>query len=266
MSAEWTVIGAGSILPRAGYGSSGYALRHAVRSRVTLFDCGPGTIRSLASVGIALTEIERVVISHFHPDHCLDLLALAFARRNPNLEGVQALELVGPRGLGAWLERGAKLYGDRNWLAFDRATVREVEPRAHGRIACGPFELSWAATEHTPEALAWRADLAGGASVTYSGDSGETPALARLARDTELFVCECSFPDDRRVPHHLTPSSSGRLARAAGCERLLLTHFYPEMDPDVARMGAAREFSGPIELARDGSRHRLRGQAAVPSE
>jgi ribonuclease BN (tRNA processing enzyme) len=141
--------------------------------------------------------------------------------------------------------------------------VRAVEPRERGRIMAGDFELSWTATDHTPEALAWRVDLADGASVTYSGDSGDTQALARLARETELFVCECSFPDDRAVAHHLTPSSAGRLARDAGCERLLLTHFYPEMDPEAARRGAAREFSGAIELARDGSRHRLHGRTTV---
>ncbi len=257
------MLGAGSILPRVGYGASGYALRTEPGAPVTLFDCGPGSIRSLASAGIEIAEIDRVVLSHFHPDHCLDLFALAFARRNPNLAGAPALELVGPRGFAAWLHRGAAVYGERNWLVFDRTTVREVDPRAAaGRIECGSFELFWTATDHTPEAVAWRANIEGGASVTYSGDSGEAPAVARLAHGTELFVCECSFPDERAVAHHLTPSSAGRLARDAGCERLLLTHFYPEMDPEAARRGAARVFTGVIELARDGSRHALRGAAS----
>lgn len=266
MAAEWTVLGAGSILPRVGYGSSGYALRSSPGAPVTLFDCGPGTIRSLASAGISVEEIERVVLSHYHPDHCLDLFALAFARRNPSLGVAPALELVGPRGLATWLERGAGLYGERNWLVFDRTTVREVDPRAAtGRIECGAFDLTWVATDHTPESVAWRADLAGGASVTYSGDSGENPSVARLARATDLFVCECSFPDERAVPHHLTPSSAGRLARDASCARLLLTHFYPEMDPELARAGAAQVFAGVIELARDGSRHALERRAPSAS-
>ena len=98
MAAEWTVLGAGSILPRAGYGCAGHALRSTPGGRVTLFDCGPGTIRALASAGIGLGEVERVAISHFHPDHWLDLLALAFARRNPASQPAPRLELVGPRG------------------------------------------------------------------------------------------------------------------------------------------------------------------------
>ena len=83
------------------------------------------------------------------------------------------------------------------------------------------------------------------------------PSLARLAHRTTLFVCECSFPEEAAVPNHLTPSGAAAIARSAGAERLLLTHFYPSMDPEEARHRAARLFSGPIECARDGSVHRI---------
>ena len=258
MESVWKVLGAGSILPRADYGCSGYALRPARGAKWSLFDCGPGTIRALGAAGIALADVERVVISHFHPDHCWDLFALAFARRNPALAPVPRLEIVGPRGLADLLERGAALYGERTWLRFERTTVREVDPAARGRaLDCGGFELGWVATRHTPEAVAWRADLAGGRSATYTGDSGENPDVAGLARGTDLFVCECSFPDDRAVEHHLTPSSAGRMARDARCRTLLLTHFYPGVDPEAARAGAARWFDGTIEAARDQSAHAI---------
>jgi ribonuclease BN (tRNA processing enzyme) len=266
MTAQWRVLGAGSILPRAGYGSSGYALCPAAGERSTLFDCGPGTLRALGAAGLGLADVERVVISHFHPDHCLDLLALAFARRNPALRPVPSLELVGPRGLGAWLERAAALYGEKSWLRFEGTSVREVDPANPGELDCGSFTLSSRATGHTPEALAWRADLRSGGSVTYSGDSGEGPALAELARSSALFVCECSFPDESAVEHHLTPSSAARIARRAAVGTLLLTHFYPELDPEDARRVAARTFDGPIELARDGSVHAIEpGPSHAPS-
>lgn len=257
MSALWKVLGAGSILPRAGYGSSGYALRPSERAPWTLFDCGPGTLRALGEAGIAVGEVERVVLSHFHPDHCWDVFALAFARRNPNLAGLGALEIVGPRGLAAWLERGGAVYGARGWTRFEGTRVEEVEPAEPGRLAREGLALSWSATGHTPEALAWRADLEGGAAVAYSGDTGENADVAALARGVDLFACECSFPDDAAVAHHLTPSSAARLAREAGCRRLLLTHFYPELDPEEARAVAARTFEGEIELARDQSEHAL---------
>lgn len=257
MTVEWTVLGAGSALPRADYGSSGYALRPAPRRPVTLFDCGPGTIRALGSAGIALGEVRRVVISHFHPDHCFDLFALAFARRNPDFKPAPDLEIIGPRGLVDLLERGASIFGERTWLRFEKTTLTEIDPLASASLDRDDLHLTWVATRHTPEAVAWRIALAGERSITYTGDSGENADVAALARATDLFVCECSFPDERAVEHHLSPSSAGRMARAAGCSRLLLSHFYPSLDPEDARAAAAQVFAGEIELARDGSVHRL---------
>lgn len=281
MTLVWTVLGAGSILPRDGYGCAGYALRTAPIERdepetaraFTLFDCGPGTLRALGSAGLDLRDLQRVVLTHFHPDHCLDLLALAFARRNPGLRGSlrHRWEIVGPAGLASWLERGATLFGDRGWTRFEDVDVTEVDPRRPGSLlrvdgAGEGVELSWCSTRHTSDSLAWRVDAvrrdpsgarARGASIAYTGDTGENPDVAALARDVDLFVCECSFDDAHAVEHHLTPSSAGRLAAAARCRTLLLTHFYPGLDPEDARRGAATAFLGPVELARDGSVHRV---------
>jgi ribonuclease BN (tRNA processing enzyme) len=232
VGAQWCVLGAGSILPREGFGPAGYALRPAPLAPVTLFDCGPGTLRNLPRAGIGLLEIERVVLSHFHLDHCLDLFALAFARRNPSLGAPRPLEVVGPRGLARLV---AAAEGALGALARDpAATFVEVEP-----------------TEHTVEALAWRADLPG-AAVAFSGDTPETDGVADLAAGVDLFTVECSHADGHGVSGHLTPSSAARLAVRAGARRLLLTHFYPQLDPGEARAVAARTFSGEILLARDG--------------
>lgn len=250
--ARWIVLGAGSILPRKGYGCAGYALQLAPDGPVTLFDCGPGSVRMLGAVGLRVEQVERVVLSHFHPDHCLDLFALFFARKNPSLVGRPTLELVGPPGLADLVAGGTGVFG--RWVEPVDARLTEVAPDADGRgaLASGPLGLACVKTGHTPNALAWRADFEGG-SVAFSGDTGEVAAVADLARAVDLFTLECSFPDDAAVPHHLTPSSAGRLARRSGCRRLLLSHFYPGLEPEEAARGAEGEYAGPIELARDGS-------------
>jgi ribonuclease BN (tRNA processing enzyme) len=249
----WTVLGAGTILPQPGYGPAAYALRPAPGAPVTLFDCGPGTLRQLPLRGIALAEVERIVLSHYHLDHCLDLFAFAFARRNPGFPAPPHLEVIGPTGLERLAERAQGSLGA--WSRDPSASFVEIDPAAgpEGALERGSLRLTWVATGHTPEAVAWRADLEGGASVAYSGDSPEEPAVAQLARGARLFVCECSHPDGEPSPGHLTPSAAGRLAAASGADRLLLTHFYPAVDPELARAQAARIFAGPIELARDGS-------------
>ena len=260
MFATLTVLGAGSILPRAGYGCSGYALRARPGGAVTLLDCGPGSIRALAGAGIALAEVRRVVLSHYHLDHCLDLFALAFARHSPRLAGTLAeIELVGPRGLRARLEGAPALLG--HWAAMPGGVVREVEPGEE----LERDGLAWrsVANGHTPEALSWRVESAAERwSLVYTGDTPEDARVAELARGAETLLAECSFPEEEAVPNHLTPSAAARLARAAGVGRLILTHFYPSMDPPEARARAARVFAGPIELAHDGRAFELDAGAA----
>lgn len=252
MGASWTVIGAGSILPREGYGSSGHALRADFGAPVTLFDCGPGTIRSLAAAGIGLEEVERVVLTHFHADHMLDLFALAFARRNPAF-AAPPLELIGPVGLGKRLSGVADVLGGST--RFEGTELIEVEPGEEPQsMERDGITLSWVRTQHTAASLAWRADV-GPTSVTYTGDTCEVPEVVELAQGSHLFVCECSFADEHAIPTHLTPSSAARMARDAYVHCLLLTHFYPGLDPLEARAVAARTFEGSIEIAHDGSVH-----------
>jgi ribonuclease BN (tRNA processing enzyme) len=246
--AELTVLGAGSILPRVGYGCAGYALRPQPGGPVTLLDCGPGSIRALAAAGIGIAEVRRVVLSHYHLDHCLDLFALAFARHNPALGEVGEVELVGPLGLRQRVEGAPGVLG--HWAAMPKARVSEVEPGE----ALAREGLSWRSTAngHTPEALSWRVEAPGRWSLAYTGDTGDDPRVAELARGVGTFLAECSFPEEHAAANHLTPTAAARLARSAGVGRLVLTHFYPSLDPEEARARAARIFDGPIELARDG--------------
>lgn len=253
---ELIVLGAGAALPGLGRGPAGYAVRGGGLEGVTLLDCGPGSIRSLADRGLDLLDIRRVVLSHFHADHVLDLFALAFARRNPNLDPdeLPEVELIGPVGL-------AKLLSVRQapfdlWTRDPRHRLTEVTPDAGGclRIERDDVVLAAREVQHTVGALGWRVEAPGGASLTYSGDTGETPALAELARGTELLVAECGQALDEEPEMHLNGAAAGRLAAAAGCHGLLLTHFYPHVDPDLAVAAAAESYAGQIHAAVDGTR------------
>jgi ribonuclease BN (tRNA processing enzyme) len=84
-----------------------------------------------------------------------------------------------------------------------------------------------------------------------SGDTDYCQSIVDLAREADLLVLECSFPEGRKVEGHLTPSLAGRIASESHCRRLLLTHLYPVCDSaDV--VGPCRDiFKGDIILAED---------------
>jgi ribonuclease BN (tRNA processing enzyme) len=113
-------------------------------------------------------------------------------------------------------------------------------------------------TPHTDESLAVRFD-GGDVSLTYTGDTGPAVALGDFAAGSQLFVCECSLPDDLVGDIHLSPRSVARFAAAAEPGKLLVTHVYPQFRDaaDVLALVRAAGFAGPAELATEGWTTRL---------
>jgi ribonuclease Z len=68
---ELTVLGTGSQVPTRRRNHNGYFLRWDGEG--ILFDPGEGTQRQMVHAGIGASDINRIVITHFHGDHCLGL-------------------------------------------------------------------------------------------------------------------------------------------------------------------------------------------------
>jgi ribonuclease BN (tRNA processing enzyme) len=204
--------------------------------------------------GVSHRDLGRVFISHLHSDHVLDLVTLLQASNaTPGWKRETPLELYGCHGL-------AQLVSQLT-AAFDGTTpetfaLRVVELGTERRDLKG-FTIETALTAHTETSLAFRVE-AEGQTIVYSGDAIETPALVRLARDADAFVCECSFPRGWHTTDHVTADGAGRMAQAAGARRLVLSHLYPPaQETDVAAQAQA-EYGGDVVVAVDGTRVGLR--------
>jgi ribonuclease BN (tRNA processing enzyme) len=67
----------------------------------------------------------------------------------------------------------------------------------------------------------------GSRTLAYSGDSGPDQALAELAKDVDLFVCEATLLRgelDGKPRGHLSVDEAVAAFEASGARRLLLTH------------------------------------------
>jgi ribonuclease BN (tRNA processing enzyme) len=251
-SVSLVVLGSGTAIPRPRRAPSGYWLR--IGDEDLLLDSGAGTIARLADAGCPLERVKRVFTTHFHPDHTLDLAAILFALTNPSFgDRLPRLELVGPRGLGALIERFRTVYP--GWLAAPKTqvVVREVGPD-DGALEFSGWRARIEKTEHTPESQGYRFEVANGPVIAYTADTDECAGAIALGRDADLLVTECSFAEADYAPGHLTPRRAGRIARAARCRRLLLTHFYESGDSADAAIECRREFGGDVVVAEDGTK------------
>jgi ribonuclease BN (tRNA processing enzyme) len=246
---RFTALGTGTISLDPARGCAGYLLETpAVR---LLVDCGSGVTRRLAELGLPWQTITHVALTHFHIDHHGDLPTLIFAWKHGFLPPrSEAVEIVGPPGTAALLERLAAAYGA--WVAAPGfpLTVREVTPAdvvelpGGTRLRCHPVP-------HTPESVAYSMER-GTRRIVYTGDTGPSAELAAWAQGCDLLVCECSLPQAMGIPQHLTPEQCAELASAAAPKHLALTHFYPPVEAVDVRAIVGARYAGPVTLAVDG--------------
>jgi len=244
-----TALGTGTVALSRERSCAGYLLEAgAVR---LLLDCGSGITHRLAELGDRWQSITHVALTHFHIDHHGDLPTLVFAWKYGMLPARAApVDILGPVGTGALLERLAAAYGE--WLTAPGfpVTVRELTPG--DAIDLGSeLRLRCSAVPHAPESMAYSMER-GGRRIVYTGDTGPSESLAAWARGCDLLLCECSLPASMGIAEHLTPEQCGDLAAAAAPKQLALTHFYPPVEhEDIGAIVAAR-YGGPVTLAFDG--------------
>jgi len=230
--------------------ASGYLVRHDGFNLV--MDLGNGALSNLQKE-IPYGRIDAVVVSHSHPDHCVDLYAL-FLARFFHPERLAPLPLVTAPGV---FDRFASL-GDPEEV---RGTyqVREVEPGESFEL--GPFRIGTRPMTHWVAAMGMRIE-ADGRALAYSGDTGPTPELEALGRDADLLITEASWLDGQeegKQPFHLTARQAGTHAARAAADHLLLSHFWPTNEREPSRDQAGEAFDGPITLAEDGMRMEVGG-------
>lgn len=244
-----TILGSGTAVPVPGRFPSGVLVEAGAQK--ILVDIGPGVLRRLAETGVGLEEITCVLLTHYHTDHTADLPALLFALRNPRYTGRPPLQVKAAPGLVEFLRHLTAAWPWLRPTEYD-LQVEEIGPGT-GTFALGKDDVQVLAVpiRHTAQSLAYRMTDRAGRSVALSGDADVCEGLAVVAREADLFVCDCAFPDACRVEGHLTPRLAGEWAQKARTQKLCLTHFYPECDGHDLLAQAKQTFDGEIVLAAD---------------
>jgi ribonuclease BN (tRNA processing enzyme) len=242
-----TVVGCAGSFPTAASPGSCYLVEHD-GSRIVL-DMGNGSLGALQEyVDISdPASLDGIVLSHCHVDHCVDAASLYVARHYHPERRFHPLALVGPSDAR---DRLAQVYGGNDPAFLDR--VFAFDSLADGPRRIGAFTVEAVRAEHPVEAYCVRVS-AGGASITYSGDTGPSADLTRLAQGTDIALFEASYVGTGHAPGlHMSGADAGRAAADADAALLLLTHLVVWNDADQVRAEAAAVFDGPIELARPG--------------
>jgi ribonuclease Z len=276
-----TVLGSGSPAPSLKRMGSGLLI--AVGDDRIVFDHGPGSHHRLLQTGTKAVDITHAFFSHLHYDHFIDFPRLLLTRWDQGGGQIPELNVYGPKPLRSVLEKligregvfGPDLEARTHWdssLHVYRARGgkdprRRPDPQvaeigngtvietAHWRVEAA--EVPHAQPYLT--CLALRLDTDAG-SLVYSGDTGPSKALEKLAQGCDVLIHMCSYKSGSVDNDATRIGTSGhmeaaRTAAAAGARRLVTTHIYDQFDrPGVREQVVAemaRVYSGVIVLGED---------------
>jgi ribonuclease BN (tRNA processing enzyme) len=238
-----TVLGGCGAWPTATQACSGYLVeREGFR---VLIDPGYATLPQLLRRQ-AVEDVDAVLVSHGHPDHCADLNPLLRARalgeNRPAALPVYAL----PGALTAVLGLDGRML-DGSYACHEISVGRPFE--------VGPFRVNtWALPHFVPNAGLRLA--AGGSVLAYTGDTGPSPDIIALAQDADLLLAEATFAEHvlpaGNAPFLSTARQAGEHAARAGVARLMLTHLWPGSDPNTALIVAGHAYAGALGVALPG--------------
>lgn len=267
-----------------------------VDGRIYLVDCGYGTLGALKASGLGFRGVGNVFLTHLHDDHVSDLAALLShqwtdGRVDPNL-------VIGPYGTKRLVE-AAIAFATANTeirLVDEARSVkpskifsgRDIQPTVTPTQVFSDDRVKVSSVENThfPEStkkavpyrsVSYRFD-ARNRSITISGDTAYSENLVRLAKGSDVFVCETihvqltrqnferrvaagAYADNPEgiwkhiVETHSSTEEVGRMATEAGVRTLVLTHLVPgslmDVKDDVYLEGVRKHFKGEVIVGRD---------------
>lgn len=242
-----------------------------------IIDTGYGVTFRLLEVGIALSSIKYIFITHHHSDHNLELGPLLY---NAWIGGLKKpVHVYGPAGLTSLLFH----YWESNRFDIDtrikdesRADIRKLvigHEISGGNILSVPgIEVNAMKNIHPPieESYAFKFKL-DGKVIVFSGDTTYCPALASFSAGADYLVHEIMIGKavdemvKRRpnVPnlkasilsHHTLAEDVGKIAAQAKVKTLVLNHFVPPDDKSISEqtwIDAVRtNFQGNIIVGKD---------------
>lgn len=233
-----------------------------------LFDPGEGTQRQFIFANIAPTVVTRILISHFHGDHCLGLGSMLMRL---NLDKVtHPIHCYYPASGKKYFDRlryGSSYHENINVVEHPVSAPGLVEDDGRFRIEAtflehGIDNIGWRVTEPSTlkfdrkklddakvlgplvRELQEKGEIAIDGRVIHLGDvswvrPGDSIAVVidtrycqnaiDIAKNARLLLCESTYEHEHEelaYKHfHLTSKQAAKIAKEAGVQQLVLTHF-----------------------------------------
>ena len=257
---EIKTLGSVSPYPKDDKNGVSYLIRSG--NNKILLDCGPGSSR-LLNMKEDLNDL-IIIISHLHKDHYSDLLAIGYASyvyKNlgylkdkikvyiPCDDEVLVDENFVDKDDMKSIKKVKKKLSDFEYLInFGKENYLDFIGYENIDLKLGDAEITSVKNPHQISTNSIKIKDSSGTMV-YSADTGyKNNCLETFAKNADLLICESTFLKGQKKVgnNHLYAYEAGLIAEKANVKKLMLTHFWPELDKIKYVDEAREEFHGLV--------------------
>ena len=244
-----------------------------------VFDVGRGVTQRIFQLGMTLSEVTGVFLTHFHSDHTVGIPDLWLTGwLSPRFGGrMTPFEIRGPEGTEAMMAALEEAYSadiririaDQNYLPEGVAILSEdiVEGVVFERngVRVTAFDVDHG--DLIKPAMGYRVDY-GGRSVVMSGDTRFSENLIGFAEGADVIIHEVAAASDALLAksegerlilaHHTTPEEAGTVFNRVNPRLAVYSHFALRGDSEIPPPSledvlalTRRNYDGPVEIGED---------------
>ena len=211
------ILGVNGPFPESNGATSGYLLE--AEDTLLQMDLGSGILSRLTS-RMPPESLSALLLTHWHYDHTADLTVLMYRLQSFK----KVLRVYAPADDSSVI---------RKIVASDACfDLQDVAPG--DSFTVGSCTVRVGEARHPVPAVGYRIESEGRV-FGYTGDTNTLPSLADFFRDSSLLLADALFPSENWAENlpHLSASLAASLARDAGADHLVLTHFNPIYSPHL---------------------------------
>ncbi len=191
-------------------------------------DPGPGALVHSIKNNLNPEELDVVIVTHFHIDHCNDAGVL-----------IEAMSDYGRQKMGIFIASKYSIYGssddDRSISKYHISKAKlvycaEKEEKKVFKTKNGEFTLEIIKTKHDePTSFGFKLFL-DGKIIGYTSDTEYFEGICEKFSGCDILIINCLRPTDVGIPDHLKVSDAIKIIQVAKPKKVILTHLGPEMD------------------------------------
>ncbi len=190
-----------------------------------LIDCGEGIVKRLRKIGLTLNDIDLLIVTHSHGDHCLGFptIVLLSSYHGKKLKVIALRETINDL---IQIVKHTHIEKHLSNIEFIEAEQYISKPLTFKDVS-----IYFTYADHTIPTVAVKIVDSNGRSISYSGDTRPSKSLIDFFKNVDVLIYEVSCLDERCHEHgHSTVKDSLEVAEKAQVKILVPVHYYTTLD------------------------------------